>query len=82
MATMMVTKKDVKCKMKSYLYRVMIAVSMLLNVVLGGAIGQTFSARHYGRKKRGQWNLVWAIDGVVGKDHCMCCWAYWRVRKW
>jgi len=68
--------------MKDYLYRVMISVSVLLNVIMGGKIGQTLSARHYGRKRRGQWNLVWAIDGVLGEGHCMICWCWWKTRKW
>lgn len=68
--------------MRNYLYRVMIAVSMLLNVIMGGSIGQTLSARHWDRKRNGKWHLVWAIDGVLGEYHCAQCWAYWRVRKW
>lgn len=68
--------------MRNYFYRVMIAVSMLLNVIMGGSIGQTLSARHWERKRNGKWHLVRIIDKFLGRDHCMHCWAYWMVRKW
>jgi hypothetical protein len=50
--------------MLKYLARIGIALSVLLNVILGGPSNQTFSARNWGRKRRGQINLVWLIDGV------------------
>jgi hypothetical protein len=56
------------------------ALSILLNVILGGRSNQTFSARNYQRKLDGKPNLVWLIDkfsfgkkiiaskvGVIGK---------------
>lgn len=68
--------------MRNYLHRIMVAASMLINVITGGSIGQTLSARHWDRKRKGKWHLVWLIDGVIGKDHCAQCWAYWKVRRW
>jgi len=68
--------------MKSYFFRVGIALSMLFNVLSGGAIGQTFSARQHEAKRAGKRNLSLFIDAFCGEDHCMRCWAYWKVRKW
>ena len=69
--------------MRRYLYRVIIAFSMLLNVIIGGDLGQTFSARNYAWKKRGKPNLCWLIDFIAyEKDHCLVCWTYWVTRKW
>ena len=34
--------------MSDYIYKVMIALFMLVNVVFGGQIGQTLSARQHG----------------------------------
>jgi hypothetical protein len=64
-----------------YLKRVLISLSVLLNVLLGGYNNQTFSARNYDWMKRGRANLVKPIDFVLGKDHCMHCWVYWKVRR-
>jgi hypothetical protein len=66
----------------SYLYRVGIALSMFVNVLLGGPIGQTISARQYDLKRDGKFNFSKQIDILCGEDHCMSCWAYWKVRKW
>lgn len=70
--------------MKGYIVRVSIASSVLLNVVLGGASNQTFSARNWQRKKDNKPNMVWVIDKLIGKRHCALCWVYWKVRegKW
>lgn len=67
--------------MIKYLERVGIAVSVLLNVVSGGASNQTFSARNWQWKKQGRWNIVWLIDLLLGKGHCVQCWVYWQIRK-
>ena len=64
-----------------YLNRVVTALSVLLNVLLGGGNNQTFSARNYEWKRLGKYNIVWLIDLLLGKDHCLECWAYWRVRR-
>lgn len=69
--------------MKQYLIRVGIALSVLLNVILGGNSNQTFSARNYGWKREGKPNLVWVIDNLLffNKNHCMESWIYWYTRK-
>lgn len=65
-----------------YLNRVAISLSVLINVLLGGYNNQTFSARNYDWKKRGsKIHLVRVIDFMFGKDHCMHCWVYWKVRR-
>ena len=68
--------------MAGYLYRVMIALSMLINVAFGGHIGQTLSARQHGLKRVGKWNIACIIDLFCGKNHCSECWSYWKLRKW
>lgn len=65
-----------------YLTRLLVSLSVLLNVILGGHTNQTFSARNWHWKKQGKLNLVTLIDLVFGKDHCAECWVYWQVRKW
>lgn len=67
-----------------YLNRVGVAMSVLFNVLTGGASNQTFSARNWQWKKDKKYNLVWLIDLVIGKGHCAECWVYWKVRdgKW
>lgn len=67
--------------MKGYVVRVSVALSVLLNVVLGGASNQTFSARNWQWKKDSKFNFVWCIDLVLGSDHCVMSWVYWSVRK-
>ena len=67
--------------MRAYLFRVGIALSILINVILGGKSNQTFSARNYQRKKDGRYNCVMLIDKVIGEDHCLFCWTNWKVRK-
>ena len=71
-------------EVKGYVIRVGVALSVLLNVVLGGASNQTFSARNWQRKKDNKSNMVWVIDKIIGKGHCAECWVYWKVRegKW
>ena len=64
-----------------YCFRVMTALSVLLNVLLGGSNNQTFSARNWQWKKDHRPNLVWIIDKIIGKDHCAESWVYWKVRK-
>ena len=67
-----------------YITRVGVAMSVLFNVLTGGASNQTFSARNWQWKKNGKFNLVWLIDILLGKGHCVECWVYWKVRdgKW
>ena len=69
--------------MALYIKRVLIAFSVLVNVMLGGMNNQTFSARNWQWKRERKPNLVWLIDLVVGKGHCLECWVYWKTRrKW
>ena len=63
------------------LLRVAIALSIFVNVVLGGRSNQTFSARNYQRKREGKRNIVRVIDKLLGQDHCLMCWTNWRIRK-
>lgn len=66
-----------------YFMRVGIALSVLLNVLLGGYSNQTFSARNYNWKREGRPNLVWLINSIFwfDPDHCLDSWTYWFVRK-
>jgi len=64
-----------------YLKRILIATSVLLNVLLGGHLNQTFSARNWERKRKGKTNLVWLIDKLLGEDHCSYSWSYWKTRR-
>jgi hypothetical protein len=68
--------------MFSYLARIGIAISVLVNVLLGGHSNQTFSARNYQWKREGRYNLVWLIDSIwfLESDHCLHSWSYWIIR--
>ena len=67
----------------TYLRRLLTALSVLLNVILGGHNNQTFSARNHQWQKDGKPNLVFLIDLLLGHGHCVECWVYWKVRrKW
>jgi hypothetical protein len=70
----------------NYLKRIGIALSVLFNVLMFGPSNQTFSARNYGWKRKGKFNLVPIIDFVAKHvfrehSHCQLSWIYWRVRK-
>ena len=65
----------------TYLHRVLTALSVLLNVILGGHNNQTFSARNHQWQKDGKPNIVYLIDKLLGEGHCVECWVYWKVRK-
>lgn len=67
---------------RKYLTRVGISFDIFLNVLLGGHINQTFSARNWQWKKAGRPNIVWLIDLVVfwDPDHCMQSWLYWKTK--
>lgn len=64
-----------------YQLRVLIVLSILLNVMLGGRIHQSFSARNWDLNKRGRPNLVKVIDTILGKDHCVSSWVHWKLRE-
>jgi hypothetical protein len=61
-----------------YIIRVILAVSVLINVLLGGKSNQTFSARNWEWKKSGKWHIVPLIDGLcVG-----LAWITIKVLTW
>jgi len=64
-----------------YLNHIFVALSVLLNVILGGSNNQTFSARNYDWQRRGKPNICAFIDTFLGQGHCMECWVYWKIRK-
>jgi hypothetical protein len=63
-----------------YFNRLRIALSILLNVLLGGKSNQTFSARNYAWAREGKPNLVWLIDSIFwfDPDHCHSEWMFWN----
>ena len=67
--------------MALYIKRVLVAFSVLVNVILGGTNNQTFSARNWQWKRERKPNLVWLLDLVIGKGHCSECWVYWKTRR-
>lgn len=67
-------------KMFKYVYRVAIALSILLNVLAGGHPNQTFSARNYEWRKQGRPNIVWLIDWLTkDPNHCLVDWVNWQL---
>ena len=68
-------------KMAKYISKVLTSLSVLLNVLLGGDNNQTFSARNWHWKRQNKPNIVWLIDPILGDNHCLECWVYWKVRK-
>ena len=67
----------------TYLVRILIALSVLLNVILGGRLNQTFSARNWEWKRNQKINVVRLLDALLGDGHCSRAWSYWKVRrKW
>jgi hypothetical protein len=67
--------------MYRYFHRIIVALSVLLNVILGGDNNQTFSARNYEWQRNELPNLCVVIDYFFGESHCLECWAYWKTRK-
>jgi len=65
----------------TYLVRVLIAMSVLTNVILGGRLNQTFSARNWDWKRNNKPNVVRPLDALLGHGHCSRSWAYWKVRR-
>jgi hypothetical protein len=66
-----------------YINRLIIALSILLNVITGGKSNQTFSARNWGWKLAGYPNLSWLIDTIFwfDKDHSKLAWEFWITIK-
>ena len=63
-----------------YLDRVFIAFSIFINVLFGGRINQTFSARNYQRRRDNKINLVRIINFLFrNKDHCFESWVKWTI---
>jgi len=54
----------------TYLIRILIAMSVLTNVILGGRLNQTFSARNWDWKRNNKPNLVRLLDTLQGDGHC------------
>lgn len=77
------TLRYYKIRLLKYLLRVGIAISVLINVILGGPSNQTFSARNYGWKLEKKLNLVWLIDSIFffDKNHSLYSWVYWKAGK-
>jgi hypothetical protein len=72
-----------KAVLYDYVLRILITLSVLLNVILGGYSNQTFSARNWAWKLEGKPNIVWLIDAIFSFDpnHCKQTWEYWILRK-
>lgn len=67
--------------MIKYLTRAGRSLSILLNVLTGGASNQTFSARNWGWRKAGKPNMVAIIDAILGRDHCCQSWVWWYTSR-
>jgi hypothetical protein len=67
--------------MKSYLDRVGISISILVNVLFGGKSNQTISATQWQRNRDGKYNICWLIDRIFwfDSDHCMGAWVKWKI---
>ena len=70
-------------KIRRYLKRVLIALDIFINVIFGGELGQTFSARNWLWKKNNKPNIVWVIDLIFWWDplHCMNSYIWWAHEK-
>ena len=68
-------------KFKVYFSRVFTAISILVNVILGGKSNQTVSAGQYERKRQGKINAVILIDALffMEKNHCLEAWVKWEI---
>mgnify|MGYP000020368050 FL=1 len=64
--------------MPKYLYNIGLGLSVTLNAILGGQPYQTFSARNFDWYIKNKYNIVSAIDTVLGKDHCWKCYKNWK----
>jgi hypothetical protein len=50
-----------------------VAISCLLNAILGGKRYEMLSSRSY----RCKWKwAIWLIDGIFGKGHCESCYQF------
>ena len=68
--------------MRDYALRIGIAISVLINVITGGELHQSFSARNHEWKRKGKMNVTWLIDLLfLDNMHCLESWTYWVTRK-
>lgn len=69
--------------MVGYISRVCITISVLLNVLLGGELNQSFSARNHQRRRDGKVNIAHLIDLIYFWEphHCSTAWSYWILNK-
>ena len=65
----------------NYLSRVTLAMSILVNVLLGGHSYQTIAARNLQRMRDNKLNLVWLLDFMYGDCHSVKLWIDWRARR-
>lgn len=67
---------------RKYLFRVGVALDIFVNVLLGGQINQTFSARNWQWKRDKKPNVVWLIDLIIfwDSDHCLHSWLWWKTK--
>lgn len=71
-----------KNKVRTYFGRLGTAVSVLINVILGGDSNQTISARNWELHRQGKFNISSFINLVYNDPyHCVESWSYWKVRK-
>ena len=68
--------------MVSYVRNILVTLSILLNVIFGGEIHQTFSANNYERYRRSKLNMVRFIDLLFwwDPDHCLKSWVSWITK--
>lgn len=67
--------------MSTYLSRICISFSILLNTLIGGKNNQTLSAGQWYRKRNNKANLVALIDLLFWyeKDPCEEAWIKWQI---
>jgi len=67
--------------MKMYFKRILIASSILFNVIIGGRLNQSFSAAQHQKRRDGKANIASIIDFIFYKDieHCMEAWIKWKI---
>jgi len=81
--------KRVFPKIKQYFHRVgkelecvLLAVSILINVIFGGKSNQTLSAAAYDRKRNNKFNFSWVFDLIFNDDaHSMTNWIFWKTNE-
>ena len=66
--------------MLSYFSNLGYLISVTINVIAGGNLHQTISARNFQNHLDGKFNLVLVIDLIFfwQKNHCETSWLYWK----